>query len=236
MPTLNPKSPLNFLPKEIGHRQLMLFDSLRFTLEMLDYNYFQLIHCLSNLSNGLENKIHYKIFNYAWGLIDHAQRFYLLYKNINSSKESIINNLNYIYPFRNAIQHLNKNIDQKIIKNYRPVYGTLKWVVNDFEKNEIYTSILVSGIFNSKKLEFNQHSQTGYPNFINDIKLETDTPNNNDSNEINITKLIEDISLITAKLDDSLIHQFKQNNFEYNDWASLKDILLNMKNSTTPKH
>ena len=35
---LNPESPLHFLPKEFGEEKVMILDSLRFTLEMLDYS------------------------------------------------------------------------------------------------------------------------------------------------------------------------------------------------------
>ena len=229
--TLKPDSPLNFLPKEIGHKQLMLFDSLRFTLEMLDYNYSQLIKALESLSSGQENKIHYKIFNYAWGLIDHGQRFYLLYKKLNPPENSIIEKINYIYSFRNAIQHLDKNIECQIIANFRPIYGTLKWIVNDTNKKEIYTSLLISGIFEIDKLEFKQHAQTGYQKYINEIKLETDTLGKKTENEINLCQMIEDISFVTEKLDIELTRQFSANNFQLLDWKSRKDVLLNLKNT-----
>ncbi|HEU4717599.1 MAG TPA: hypothetical protein VFU15_07190 [Bacteroidia bacterium] len=228
--TLRPDSPLNFLPKEIGHKQLMLFDSLRFTLEMLDYNYSQLIKNLEDLSCGKENKIHYKIFNYAWGLIDHGQRFYLLYKKLNPPENIIIEKINYIYSFRNAIQHLDKNVECQIIANFRPIYGTLKWIVNDTDKKEIYTSLLVSGIFEIDKLEFEQHGQAGYHKFINEVKLETDTLGKKNENEINLCKMIEDISFVTDKLDAELSKRFRDRNFQLLDWKSRKDVLLNMKN------
>lgn len=228
--TLRPDSPLHFLPREIGHKQLMLFDSLRFTLEMLDYNYLQLVNCLEDLSSGQENKIHYKVFNYAWGLVDHGQRFYSLYKRLDPPENSIIEKINYIYSFRNAIQHLDKNVECQIIANFRPIYGTLKWIVNDTEKKEIYTSLLVSGIFNVGKLEFKHHAQTGYHQYINEIKLETDTLGKKSDNEINLCQMIEDISSVTIKLDGVLKQQFAVNNFQLIDWRSKKDVLLNMKN------
>lgn len=230
--TLSSESPLNFLPTELENKQLMLLDSLRFTLEMIDYNFEQLIKHLEQVSTGKANKIHYKIFNYAWTLIDHSQRFCLLYKKLNSSEESIIKRLDYLYSFRNAIQHLDKNVEEKIIKNSRPIYGSIKWVVNDVEKNEVYTSILVSGIFNVGNVEFRQHAQTGYTNFINDIKLETDTFRKKDENEINLSNLIQDICEITNALDVSLKKSFESSKLELKDWRSRKDILLNMKNPT----
>ena len=233
--TLNPNSPLHFLPKELEKKQLMLYDSLRFTLEMLDYNFTQLQLHLESLSKGQANKIHYKLFNYAWGLIDHAQRFYLLYKKLNLPKNGIIERINYLYRFRNAIQHLNKNIEKPILENNRPIYGTLKWVVNDEEKSEVYTSLLVSGILNRGDIEFEHHSSSGYTHFINNIRLETDTKGKENNNEINLSTLIQDISLITSQIDDNLKKLFNKLNLQPLDWKSVKDVVLKMKNPTNVK-
>lgn len=230
--TLSPESPLHFLPTELENKQLMLLDSLRFTLEMIDYNFNQLENHLEQISSGKAYKIQYKVFNYAWTLIDHSQRFYLLYKKMNSAENSIINKLDYLYSFRNAFQHLDKNVEERIIKNSRPIYGSIKWVVNDIEKKEVYTSILVSGIFNAGNIEFRQHSQGGYLKFINDIKLETDTLKKSDDNEIDLSKLIRDICMITSELDNSLKKSFESNKFQLKNWRRRKDIILNMKNPT----
>ena len=118
---LHPKSPLHFLPAELGNNQLMLLDSLRFTLEMIDYNFEQLENHLEQISSGKANKIHYKVFNYVWTLIDHSQRFYLLYQKLPSVEDSVIKKLAYLYSFRNTFQHLDKMVEQKILKNRKPI-------------------------------------------------------------------------------------------------------------------
>lgn len=231
--TLSPESPLHFLPKEFGSEQLMILDSLRFTLEMLDYCYIQLNQCLTNISTGSENKIHYKTFHYAWSIIDHGHRFQKLYKTLNPSGNSLINNLNYLDIFRNAIQHVDQNLKKsnvKMLENGRPIYGTLKWVVSNSEKKETYTSLLVSGIFNINNIQFKQHEQGGYPNLINEIVLETDTLKKKDDNEINLCKLVDDISKIVERLDKNLNDTITSKKLQKLDWKSSKDVLLNMKN------
>jgi hypothetical protein len=87
---LKPDSPLNFLPKELGNDQLMIFDSLRFTLEMIDYCYEQLVNSLESIVLQKENKIHFKVFHYAWSIIDHSERFQKLYKKLNPPENSVI--------------------------------------------------------------------------------------------------------------------------------------------------
>ena len=230
---LNPESPLHFLPKEFGEEKLMILDSLRFTLEMLDYSYEQLIQCLTSVSLNLENKIHFKIFHYAWTMIDHGQRFQKLYLTLNPPEESIIKDLNYLDKFRNAIQHVDLNLKKtnvKMIENGRPIYGALKWVVCNNETNETFASMLISGIFNINNIAFKQHEQGGYLNLINEIILETDTLKKKDENEINLCKLIRDISIITKNLDSNLIETINSNKLQTLDWKSRKDVLLNMKN------
>ena len=85
---LKPESPLNFLPKELGNDQLMIFDSLRFTAEMTDYCHSQLVNSLENIALQKENKIHFKVFHYAWSIIDHSEKFQKLYKILN--QENVI--------------------------------------------------------------------------------------------------------------------------------------------------
>lgn len=227
---LHPKSPLHFLPQELKSDQLMIYDSLRFTLEMIDFNREELIRSLENLSKGEENKIHYKIFNYAWGLIDHCQRFHSIYKRLNPPEDSVINKIGYVYKFRNAIQHVNKNLERVILKNRRPIYGTIKWVVSDPDNGKVRTAILVSGIFNVNGVTFRQHAQEGYEHFINNVILETDTLKKSEENEINLSILCDDIREITHKIDQYLLDQINAQNLTPTDWKSMKDIMLNLKN------
>ena len=229
---LKPESPLNFLPKELGNDQLMIFDSLRFTAEMIDYCHSQLVNSLENIALQKENKIHFKVFHYAWSIIDHSEKFQKLYKTLNPPENSVINTLSYLTKFRNAIQHVDINLkgNVKILENGRPIYGSLKWVVCNPEKNETHTSLLISGIFNIQNIEFRQHAQGGYPNLINEIVLETDTLSKKDENEINISKLLIDIEEIINKVDANLNETIASRNLQKLDWKSIKDVLLNVKN------
>ena len=232
MKILKPDSPLNFLPKELGTDQLMIFDSLRFTLEMIDYCYSQLVNSLEDIALKNEKKTPFKVFHYAWSVIDHCQRFQKLYRKLNPPENSPIHHISYLTKFRDAIQHVDRNLkgNVKMIENGRPIYGALKWVVSDTEKGEVYTSLFVSGIFNIQNITFKQHSQSGYPNLINEILLETDTLKKNEENEINISKLIIEVEEIVSKLDANLNDVIQSKKLQRLDWKSKKDVLLNMKN------
>lgn len=117
-----------------------------------------------------------------------------------------------------------------MLDNGRPIYGALKWVVHDSDKKETYTALLISGIFNIKSIEFRQHSQEGYDNLVNDIILETDTLNKKDENEICLSRLMGDISIIADQLGESLNKTISSSKLQKLDWTSRKDVLLKFKN------
>jgi len=117
-----------------------------------------------------------------------------------------------------------------MINNGRPIFGALKWIVNDTDKNEVYTSLWISGIFNIKNIEFKQHGQSGYSNFINEIKLETDTLKKSFENEINLSQTHSDVSKVVDIVNQKLSKFINQNKLEMVDWFKRKDVILNMKN------
>ncbi len=231
---LHEKSPLHFLPKELPANQFMILDSVRFSLEMADYTFSQLVESLKSATNGENKKQHFKAFNYAWSFIDHAQRFVKLYNALNPSENSVIHNVNYLDKFRNAIQHVDINLEKsnvKMIENKRPIFGTLKWTVNDQENKEVYTCLWISGIFEIKSVNFKQHAQSGYNDFINNISLETDTLKKSDENELNLSMTFKDLKFVADSISQNIHEQLLANNWNRVDWAKRKDVLLKMKNS-----
>lgn len=214
----------------------MIYDSLRFTLEMAEYTYGQLRSQLESVSKGEETRTHYKAFHYAWSFIDHCERFVKLYKALNPPADSVITRLEYIQIFRNAIQHVDLNLDKtnvRMLDNGRPIYGALKWVVNDVQHEQIYTSLWISGIFNIKSIEFRQPDVSGYSDFINEIKLETDTLRKTDANEISLSALYRELEGVVQSIEETLLKVIKDNQIQMVDWKSTKDVILNMKSSPT---
>lgn len=227
---LTEESPLNNLPKELPMNQLLILDSLRFSLQMLDHNFENLYEMLTIISKTNKKGKEAIAFNYAWAIIDHGQRFYDLYRKLNNSEESVVRRISYLYSFRNAIQHVTNNIETRKIDKKLPIYGTLKWVVFDGSLNYAYTSILISGIFNLKDVKFKQHRQEGYSEYINDILLETDPFDRGADTEINLSQLLVDFQFIVHELNENLLKQFAERNLQLCDWSKQKDVLFNMKN------
>lgn len=232
-PILNKESPLHFLPEELATRQLMIFDSIRLTLEMVDYTFYQLIGVLEKASKGVAKKDTYCAFNYAWSFVDHCHRFVKLYREIEPEKKDQLQKLSHIANFRNAIQHIDKNLEKsnvKMIDNGRPIFGTLKWVVNNTDIDEIYTSIWISGIFNIKNFKYTHHETFGYKNFINDVKLETSTLKKDTEDELNLSDTYSTIKEVVDILDSHLTRTFLEHKLQAVDWSKRKDVILNLKN------
>ena len=233
MKVLDPNSPLHFLPKEIKEDQLMIFDSFRFTLEMIDYNYEQLENMLLSLSEGQEQKLASRYFNYALGLIDHTNRFIRIYKVLNNSEDSSINKLNYIKDFRDNLQHLHVNINQVMIPKNRPIFGILKWVYFNSEKQDVFTGIVRSGIYLHGEIMYKHHAEGGYHYKINNIILDLETRKKKKVNELNLSQLILDISSIVVEIDELLHIQFQKAGVQLVDWRKRKDVFIRMQNPKT---
>ncbi|MCB0841615.1 MAG: hypothetical protein KDD99_33340, partial [Bacteroidetes bacterium] len=73
----------------------------------------------------------------------------------------------------------------------------------------------------------------GYLEYINDIKLETDTLKKNYENEINLSQTHSDMRRIVDIINKKLSESFKQGGLQMVDWKSRKDVILNMKNEKT---
>ena len=76
---LKKTSVLRRLPL-LDEKQLLILDSLRFTIDIIDYNYGKLQNRILGISTGKEYKIHPQVFHYAWSMLDNIRRFIRIYK------------------------------------------------------------------------------------------------------------------------------------------------------------
>lgn len=234
MELIEKSSSLYFLPVELNRKSQLILDSLRTASEMGEHCYKELHSQLEILDNSEDSKPNRSvIFNYAWSFVDHAYRFVLIYKELSPKSDSIIEKLAYVKKFRDAIQHVNKNLlksNAKMIENGRPTFGILKWVVGDSEEERAFSNVLISGIFKVDNFTFKQHSQNGYSDTINEIILETNTVGVNHPNEIDLSKLFDDWKSINQQLDDHLKRQIKDENLTLTNWKKLRDIHIKLTN------
>ena len=211
----------------INEKQLLIFDSIRFTCEMIDYSFNQIFDRLIDLSTSNNERQYPALFSHCWNIIDCSRRLIILYKTIPStSNHSNINLIQYVNSPRNTYQHLDERINESIIDTKQPFYGTLKWAFSNTQTGKIENNIAISGIHYTEKSEckvaiYNESM------IIQDVILETVDKKN--KTEIDLSKLKEDLKIVILNLESMLIEQFEAQGLEFRDWKSRRDILFKFK-------
>ena len=229
MKILSEKSPLKYLPRELKGEQILIFDSIRITFEMIEHNYSCLEQRLLKISKPENKKEEVSaIFNYAWNIIDHTSRFIKIYKELPSdSNYEVLNSIKHVNSFRNTLQHLNERINESLLKNRSPFYGILIWFYQNSSTGEINPMTLISGIQYGPELKFTMPDLTKSNEEINHIWIQTV-----DRKKIirtNVSQIILDLKSICEQNEKKLNDFSKINGFKPCDWAKQKDIMIRIK-------
>ncbi|MDP1746444.1 MAG: hypothetical protein Q8L90_12755 [Bacteroidota bacterium] len=118
---------------------------------------------------------------------------------------------------------MDERIDESLIDNSRPFFGTLKWTYHNYAKQKAINFIAVSGIYYSKEHYF---ITTKYDI---DLKIENiilETVDKKTVNSLNISALLVDLQTIVDQLETILTKQFTENNNQLLDWKSKFDIVM----------
>lgn len=230
MKILYDNSILNFLPLGIKEEQLLIFDSLRITLEIIQHNYNCLEKNLDELSDADKKKENVSItFSYAWGIIDNISRFIKLYHKLPSeSNYQILDGIKHINAFRNTIQHLYERIGESLLKNKSPFYGVLTWFHKDAQTQETIPHNLFSGLYLSGMgVTFTVPDLSLSNTNINDILIQT--VDKNKIIQTNLTELVNELKKVCGAMEEKLESVCNDNNLQKCDWTARKDILIRMK-------
>lgn len=233
-------SVLYNLPTGLALKDLLILDSIRFTAELIEYNYSLFFKELENISHKYENnKAEFKkdlipVFNSCWSIIDNCQRLIKQYKLLPSdNKHSLITKLAYITPLRNTFQHMDERIEECLIEFEMPFYGVISWEVNLNDDEMTQKFFLISGLYIPRgKLDLKIEKKINPLNEIVDIKLETFIRKGRKPNfkykkvEVNISDLYQQIKSIIMKFEDKLNIQFMEQNAINADWIKSRDVLI----------
>ncbi|GGG50808.1 hypothetical protein [Epilithonimonas arachidiradicis] len=221
-------SILNYLPIELDKYQLLIFDSIRITLQMIQNDFDlleQLIEEIEDDSVNYQND-RIKAFGYVWGIIDKTHRLVKIYKKLPSkSKYKVLDKIKVVDKFRNTFQHLDERIDESLVKNKLPFYGTISWFY--FENDEIKTKMIVSGIIYGLNVQFIYPDKKNYSKKINDITLHAVDRNSYIS--LNISSLINDIIELKDQNENLLTKIFIEKKWNLRDWTADRDIFITLK-------
>jgi len=165
---LKKESPLINLPRALPTRDVLLFDGIRYAVEMIGIAYIRLLQSLVSISEksreGRVIDFFQEVFLDAWSAIDSLDRLRGLLKELKSRHGTVAKDplsshpLEYqqfmdatetVRELRNKIQHINNFLDH-LVKIKGPVWGNLHWVhMPESETGKCYAHTLVAGaLFN----------------------------------------------------------------------------------------
>ncbi len=223
---LKETSVLRSLPL-LEEKQLLILDSLRFTIDMINYTYEELQSRILGISEDKAHKIHPQLFHYAWSLLDNVRRFIRIYKVLATDKNPpLLTPIQYVNSPRNTYQHLDERINESLIDSRKPFYGSLKWTFHDKIEQEAYRFAAISGILygNPGKMEF-----VDFNNSLITENIVLETVDQKRETEINISQLYLDFKEIIGKIEKRLENEISENKLELINWTSQQDIIMKIK-------
>jgi hypothetical protein len=134
---LDDRSPLRALPLNLDRRQLLLLDGIGMSIDMAVLAYRQLQAALHEhmRRNGptTDRLTTVHAVMDAWTVIDATNRLRVLVQKLTrhglkrgSAIHSFLRSVEPVLPLRNAVQHLDGQIEQ-MIGGGQPVWGSLSW-------------------------------------------------------------------------------------------------------------
>jgi len=199
---------------------------MRFTIDIIQINYNQLLKDLKNASLK-KNKNIPSVFNSAWNIIDNIQRLNEIYKKYPQQSElTLFKDISDIRFFRHSYQHLEDRINEIIIDKQLPVFGALKWAVN--YKTNSFSCLAISGTFYGKETTIINPADPLPDDLISKITLITTVRKDKKTveKEINISDLIKALKENIKKLEVGFNSSLKKQKLIQSMDNKLDDLLL----------
>jgi hypothetical protein len=152
---LSEQSPLNSLPDNLPRKQVLFYDALAQSFEVIERTYRGLQgvlaeHALSgeNLSGPARRRTTVDALIAAWGMVDALHRVGRLLGHTPGLKHgpaitSVVKTIAPVEALRHEMQHLDEHIDM-IAETAMPVWGCLSWVTV-IDQTKVASSLLMPG-------------------------------------------------------------------------------------------
>ena len=148
------ESILNRIPVNLAQRQVFLLEGIRYCANSISLSYEQLYGELEKISSISDHTkppygVFYKVISEAWTVIDWTHRLTVLLSSISTKSDPSAIGENFAYllkarEFRNTLQHIEERIDEHILSQNAPVWGTLAWI--QYVKDDLRrTYVLMAG-------------------------------------------------------------------------------------------
>jgi len=223
---LKENSILNF-PPLLEEKELLILDTIRFTLNIIDFSYINLFEKIYEQSTLQNKKNLTPLFMYSWSIVDSSSRLVKLLKKTIPKLVSIdTSKIEYVGAFRNTFQHLDERIDESLYNFNQPFYGKLKWNYKNLGTNKMESFIAISGIFYTKEHNF-QIGDNDSDKTIQNLILET--VDKKKLVDIDLLLLYDNLEKTVLDLSIELEKYTITNKLELVDWKKRRDVLFNLK-------
>ncbi|TRX63278.1 hypothetical protein [Carboxylicivirga sp. M1479] len=229
-------SPLYNLPVGLKRKDLLILDSIRFTIELIEENYSSLDKELKGLSykHGNKKKNLIPTFNFCWSIIDNIQRFIKLYKLLpTNNNHELIKELSKVTPLRNTFQHMDERVEECLLEYDMPFYGTVSWLINFGKDNFLHKFYALSGLYIPVKEKQLRIEKRDLPiDELHKITLQTFIRKGRKSTviyekkEIDLSELYVNFKSIIHQLEVNLSEQFIKQKAQGLDWKKRRDIII----------
>jgi len=169
-------SNLRIPPKVISPKQVLVFNAIRYSIDICEISLDRLITNLEKFENDSETKIFDipSIFLDIWSIINNSVIFKKIICrefNINEKENNLIE-INKAKNLRDSNQHIDERLKEKLLTDELPVYGMLCWRSETNEKNVFNATTLYSGTFTSKeKIKMTISNPTGIDKISGNINM-----------------------------------------------------------------
>lgn len=152
---LSLNSNLRNPPKIISPKQVLIFNAIRYSIDICEISLRRLITNLEKFQDDSKSdKFDVpSIFLDVWSIINNSVIFKKIICrefNIDENEKSLLE-INKAKNLRDSNQHIDERLKEKILTNELPVYGMLCWRTERNEKNIFNVTTLFSGTFTSKE-------------------------------------------------------------------------------------
>jgi hypothetical protein len=222
-------SPLKCLPQSLGLKDMIIFDAIRFTCEMIDSTVPNFKRKILEVTYNNTEKNAPSIFLDCWTIIDNAARVEKIFRKLPwENPDELLSDFVTLRLFRNTFQHLEDRIDKTISITEMPLYGIISWIHKIPNKNIFTTYQLISGNALEGIGKYASVNVGGNDN--NNLEIQELNLHTFDNSGNKLTLNIDNLIFNLKKLVTELEKRFKENQNQYNwiflDWTKRQDIIL----------
>ncbi len=148
-------SLLRHPPKILKPEQVVIFDALRYSIDICEISYRRLLENLSiiTIKDAIKEQDFPEVFLDVWSIINNSEIFRkVLCRGFGiSTQEPYLSEINKATNLRNSNQHLDERVEEILSLKDLPVYGSLSWLRINPRTQTSIQSVIYSGTFTDKQ-------------------------------------------------------------------------------------